>query len=180
MTNNLQKRLKRTKSISMAILPTLEKLTESELSSDQQSEPLIQRLFRNEFLQVCTSKRTLKSCMSFRLCSIHRLAGRTLHTPDRLWLVWNVTQSVVLPCGKMSPSPFLVFLPLFPSLCHKTSRSTLKLQNCWEALLAVTLLEDFCTFMIKQPLNPLRRCFTTLLFFFSHHFHRFLLGGLPF
>lgn len=61
--------------------------------------------------------------MSCGLMGANRLTGRTgriLHTPDRLrvrLLFW-------------------FYCLFFPSLCHEMSRSTLRLLNCWDALLA--------------------------------------------
>lgn len=146
----------------LMIIPVLETVSLPELSFSNTTvcrEPLIKGLsvVLNEYID---SK------------ELHELQTRTMnwsdpsHTrPPATSIKYHTTGCVAL--WKRVSAPFLVDRLCF---CAIKCQS----QLCETTKLALSLLEDFCTFMIKQPLNPLRCCFNTA------SFHWRILGGLPF
>lgn len=91
--------------------------------------------------------------MSCGLIGANRLTGRTgriLHTPDRLWLVWDHHTVGCVALWKSVFVSFSGFTAFFFRLCAMRCRGRL-----WDYWTVGTLCsQDFCTFMIKQPLNP--------------------------
>lgn len=81
---------------------------------------------KNEILKVWTSKSTLKSCVSFRLCSTNRLAGWTGRTSSHTRLSVTGLKYHTIGCGALWESVSVSFSGFAClSLCHKISRSTL-------------------------------------------------------
>lgn len=120
-------------------------------------------------------QRLLYKWLSAGLCDLkdskelHELLNWSDPSHTRLLVTgikYHTTGCVAL--WKRVSAPFLV-----DCLCFCAMKCQSRLCEMTKPL-ALSLLEDFCTFMIKQPLNPLRCCFNTLLF------HRCILGGLPF
>lgn len=151
----------------MTILPTLKKLIPSEptLLSDQNlwsNSP-----YGHSFLQFWTNERTSN-------CSVNTHWvdwSDSSHTrPPVTGLKYHTIGCVAL-WKRVSNLFFRVHCLCFRLCAIKCHGRLFKMTKTIERLCSLNaLLEHFCTFMIKPPLNPLRCCFTTLLFFLQFLF----------